>query len=156
MPKRVHHALRFAVATLLTVYAVGVTWEVVDVYLLGDVADGLDALATLRFNEEVWRGIAAIEAAVVFLLRLGDIDVELPTWPFAFAVALWLGVASVACGYAVEQGRWTLAVAIGLTTVAVWLVLHRHLPGWPHAAARRIAGVGREREAMPESERDLR
>ena len=148
MSKRIRHALRFALATLVTVYAVGVLWEVLDAYVFGDVAEGLTAAGTVAFNEGVWRVLAPIEALVVFLLRLGDIEPEPPSWPFAFAAAAWLGLASAACGSAIEERRIGRAVAIAITTVVVWMVAHRRLSGWPRA---RAARAGAER-----AEQDLR
>src|SRR5688500_13327359 len=94
--RRILHAARFAITTLFAFYAVGLLWEVFDVFLRNDVAQGFSAAATFAFNEQVWRVIAITEAAVVFLLRLGDLEDEPPTWLFASALAFWLSLASVA------------------------------------------------------------
>lgn len=144
MPRRVTHALRFAVATAVTVYAIGMAWELVHVFVLGEIADGLDAAGTLAFNEGVWRMIAGIESVVMFLLRLGDLNADPPSWPFAFALAAWLGVSSVAISRAVEEGELILAALALLVSIGVWIALHRMLPGWPPNAKRvrdRAAGA---------------
>ena len=143
MPTRVRHALRFALTTVVAVYLVGVTWELLDVYLMGDAADRLGAAETVRFNEVVWRRIAAALAIAVFLMRLGDVHAAPPSWPFAWLLAIWLGAASVVTATALETGRIGVAGVAAALAVGVWLLLHRRLPGWPgHVAA-------------PASERDL-
>ena len=142
MPTRVRHALRFALTTLAGVYLVGVAWELVDVYLMGDAADGLSAAETVRFNEVVWRRIAAGLAVAVFLMRLGDVHAAPPSWPFAWLLALWLGGASVVTATALETGRVTAAAVAAALAVGVWLLLHRRLPGWPG----HVAEAGSERD----------
>src|SRR5687768_3726336 len=107
--RRVLHAARFSVTTLFAVYLLGLGWEVLDIYVRNDVADGLTAAATFAFNEQVWRIIAITEAAVVFLLRLGDLEDEPPSWLFASALALWLAFASVVTFYAIEERYWAVA-----------------------------------------------
>ena len=136
MPRRIQHALRFAVATAVAVYAIGMAWELVDVFVRGDVADGLSAAGTVSFNEGVWRVIAGIEAVVVFLLRLGDLNAKPPSWPFAFSLAAWLGVSSVAVATAVEEGELYLAALALAVSIVVWIAMHRMLPGWPPNAKR--------------------
>ena len=131
MPTRLQHALRFALTTLLAVYAVGVASELVDTYLLGDVAEGLSAAETFGFNESVWRWIAGGEAVAVLLIRLGDVNTTPPSWLFAWVLALWLGIASVATTHALEERRWLLALACTVVALGVWLLLHRRIPGWP-------------------------
>jgi hypothetical protein len=128
---RLQHALRFAVTTLIGVYAVGVVSELIDVYVLRDVAEGLSAAETFRFNEAVWRWLAGGEAVAVLLLRLGDVNPRPPSWLFAWILALWLGIASVATTHALEERRWLLALVCAVTALGVWLLLHRRIPGWP-------------------------
>ena len=136
MPTRLRHALRFGVTTLVAVYLVGVLWELIDVYMLGEVPHGWTAARTFQFNEMEWRWIAGGEAVAVFLLRLSDIHDAAPSWLFAWAAALWLGVASIAVTQAVWAERWGLAALLALGAVAIWLLLHRRIPGFPGAAAR--------------------
>jgi hypothetical protein len=128
MNDRLRHALRCALCTLLAVYAVGLVWELLDTFALGDVADGLSASATFAFNEGVWRVIAIVEAIVVFLLRLGDLRPRRPTWRFAAALALWLAVTSVVVSESVQQGAWTIAIVTAIVALVAWLWLHRRLP----------------------------
>jgi hypothetical protein len=136
MPTRVRHALRFALTTLVAVYLVGMAWELVDVYMLADAADGLSAAETVRFNEFVWRWIAAGLAVAVFLMRLSDLHAMPPSWGFAWLLALWLGGASVVTATALETRRFAVAGMAAALAVGVWLLLHRRLPGWPgHAPA---------------------
>jgi hypothetical protein len=157
MRTRVRRALRFAVATLLAVYAVGLVAELVDVYVMGEVADGWTAAQTLRFNESVWRWIAGGEALAVFLLRLGDVSSTLPPWRFAVLLGVWLGVASVVTGNALEERRWLLAAVCALAAVLVWLMLHRRLPGWPgRVTVGHASGLGEGVAAAPSAERELR
>ena len=151
--RRVLHSLRFALATLVAVYALGVAWEVIDVFLRGDVAEGLTAAETLRFNERIWRTIAGIEALVVFLIRLSDVRPDPPSWLFAAATAVWLGAASVAVGNALEEGHWRLAVTLVVVAVGVWFAVHRRIPGWPGAAA--VTGPSAEPASGPDA-RELR
>jgi hypothetical protein len=146
MPTRVRHALRFAVTTLAAVYLVGTAWTLADAYLLGAAAD---AGATVRFNESVWRRIAAALAVAVFLLRLSDVHTAPPPWSFAWMTALWLAAASVAVTVAIGSGRFALAALVAALAVAVWLVLHRRIPGWPG----HVAPAAAPDEAV--AERDL-
>jgi hypothetical protein len=131
MRTRLQHAVRFALTTLIGVYAVGVASELIDVYVLRDVAEGLTAAETFRFNEAVWRWLAGGEAVAVLLLRFGDVNSRPPSWLFAWILALWLGLASVATTHALEERRWLLALVCAVTAVGVWLLLHRRIPGWP-------------------------
>jgi hypothetical protein len=145
MPDRLRHALRFAVTTVVAVYAIGVGWEAVEAFVLGDVALGLTAWQTFGFNEGVWRTIAVVAGATVFLLRVGDLHDRPPTWRFAWELAAWLGIAAVLVTSALEAGRWTLAAALAAVGVAAWLWLHRRLAGWPGAPGG-VAGADAERE----------
>lgn len=135
MPDRLRHALRFAVTTLVAVYAIGVAWELLDVFVRGDVAEGLTARQTFAFNEDVWRVIAAVEGLTVFLLRIGDLNDRPPSWGFAWGLAAWLGASSVLVAAALEGGEWVLAAGVAVAAGAIWLWLHRRLPGWPGSSA---------------------
>ena len=152
MPTRVRHALRFAVTTLAAVYLVGTAWTLADAYLLGAAAGAADVGATVRFNESVWRRIAAALAVAVFLLRLSDVHTAPPPWSFAWMTALWLAAASVAVTVAIGSGRFVLAALVAALAVAVWLVLHRRIPGWPGhvapAAAPDEAGAERDLQRL--------
>lgn len=151
MPRRVQHALRFAIATAVGVYAIGMAWELVDISVRGDVAEGLDAAGTLAFNEGVWRTIAGIESVVVFLLRLGDLHAEPPSWSFAFLLAAWLGMSSVAVDMAMEEGEFYLAGLALAVSIIVWIAMHRMLPGWPPNARRARESAARAAD-VPEQE----
>ena len=129
--RRVLHAARFSVTTLLAVYIVGLGWELFDVYVRDDVANGLTAAATFAFNERMWRTIAITEAAVVFLLRLGDLESEPPSWLFATALALWLAFASVVTFYAIEESYWAAAGIAIVVAVGGWLYARHFVPGRP-------------------------
>jgi hypothetical protein len=158
MLTRFQHAVRFALTTLIAVYAVGVASELIDVYLLGDVAEGLSAAATFQFNEEVWRWLAGGEAVAVLLLRLGDVNPTPPSWLFAWILAVWLAIASVATTHALEERRWLLALVCAATALVVWLVLHRRIPGWPgpwRARPEPAAGAGPRGAAAGTPEREL-
>jgi hypothetical protein len=133
------HALRFAVTTLVAVYLAGVAWELFGVFVRGEVADGLSAAATFRFNEVVWRSVAGVGAVTVFLLRLGDLNSTPPSWRFAWTLAAWVAASSVVIASAVEDGRWALGVVCLVVAVGAWLLFHRRIPGWPgpwHDASR--------------------
>ena len=80
MPRRVRHAARFALTTLVSVYFASALWELLDIYVLGNLPVGASPWATFLFNEQVWRTIAIIEAVVVFLLKLGDVAIDPPSW----------------------------------------------------------------------------
>jgi hypothetical protein len=133
------------------VYVLGVLSELADVYLRGDVAPGYSAAQTFWFNEDVWRMLAGGIAAVVFVLRLGDVHARPPSWRFAWASALWLAVATIAAANAVEEGALRIALVIVVTAVAGWLLLHRRVPGWPGARHTRGAPDGGSGRA-PEGE----
>jgi hypothetical protein len=133
MRARISHALRFAVTTLVAVYVAGVAWELFDVFVRGEVADGLTAGATFRFNEVVWRSVAGVGAITVFLLRLGDLHATPPSWRFAWTLAAWVAAASVVIASAVEDGRWGVGLACLVAAVGAWLLFHRRVPGWPGA-----------------------
>jgi hypothetical protein len=136
MSRRVSHALRYAVTTLAAVYVMGVAWELFDVFVRGDVAEGLTAADTFRFNEQVWRVLAVIETLVVFLSRLSDLARTPPTWSFAWITAGTLAVATVVAGNAVEEREWLLAVLTALAAVAAWFLVLRRLPGRPQRDGR--------------------
>ena len=150
MSPRLQHALRFAVPTFFAVLLTGGAWELFEVGLQGDVPAGMSRSEALAVNLEEWAIIAAVETVVVFLLRVSDVVVRLPTWGFAWALAFWLGLASAGVTHAAERGRTGLALVIALLAVGVWMLLHRRLPGWP--------GHGGIALAIDEaaSERDLR
>ena len=133
MRRRLRHAARFGITTLVAVYMVGAAWELIDAYLLGNADPGLGPSGTFRFNETTWRLVAGIEAAVVFLLRLGDMYTRPPSWLYAWAAATLLGVGSVAVGIAVDEQRWWLAAALVVITVAAWYLSRRRIPGCPVA-----------------------
>jgi hypothetical protein len=146
MTRRLSHAARFAVTTLVAVYMVGAAWELVDVYLLGNADPGLGPGGTVRFNETQWRLVAAIEAAVVFFFRLGDMYRRPPSWLYAWAAAVLLGGVSVAVGIAIDDQRWWLAVGLIVITVAAWYLSRRHIPGSPVARSRWSFRRGRAAE----------
>jgi hypothetical protein len=131
MRARISHALRFAVTTLVAVYVAGVAWELFDVFVRGEVANGFTAAATFRFNEVVWRTVAGVGAVTVFLLRLGDLNATPPSWRFAWALAAWVAASSVVIASAVEEGRWGVGIVCLVAAVGAWLLFHRRVPGWP-------------------------
>ena len=131
MPRRIRHALRFAVATLFAVYVLAAAWELVDIYLLGNLPAGESARATFLFNEQVFRTIAIIEAAVVFLLRLGDVTSEPPSWRYAWFAGGWVALATLGVGLAVEARQWWGAVAIAVGAIALWYLARDRVPGRP-------------------------
>ena len=112
-------------ATLIMVFAIGVAWELIDVYGRGEVADGWSAARTFRFNARVWRWIAGVEALTVFLFRLSDVSVRRTSWRFAWASATWLGIASVVVANVLEEGHPRFALAIAAASVLAWLLLLR-------------------------------
>ena len=150
MPPRLQHALRFAVPTFFAVLLTGGAWEVFEVGLQGDVPAGMTKAQAMTMNLEEWAIIAAVQTVVVFLLRVSDVVVRLPSWGFAWALAFWLGLASAGVAHAAERGRTGLALGVAAVAIGVWMVLHRRLPGWP--------GHGAVALALDEapSERDLR
>ena len=150
MSPRLEHALRFAVPTFFAVLLAGAVWEVVEVGVQGDVPVGMSRTQAMTMNLQAWAIIAAVETVVVFLLRVSDVVVRPPSWGFAWVLAFWLGLATAAAAHATERGRTGLALAVAGVAVAVWMLLHRRLPGWP--------GHGGPVLAVDEatSERDLR
>ena len=150
MSPRLQHAIRFAVPTFFAVLLAGAAWELFEVGVQGDVPAGMSRADAMAMNLEEWAIIAGVETVVVFLLRVSDVIVRPPTWGFAWALAAWLGLATAGAAHATERGRTGLALVIAVAAVAVWMVLHRRLPGWP--------GHGGVVLAVDEagSERDLR
>lgn len=131
MPQRVRHAARFAVTTLIAVYAVSGLWELLDIYILKNLPDGASPWATFLFNEQVWRTIAIIEGVVVFLLKLGDVSTEPPSWLYAWMSGVWVAIATIAIGLAVEERQWTLAVVFAVGAIAAWYLTRNRIPGRP-------------------------
>ncbi len=131
MSQRVRHAARFALATLIAVYIAGGVWEFLDIYVLKNLPDGESPWGTFLFNEQVWRTIAIIESAVVFMLKLGDVATEPPSWLYAWMSGAWVAVATVAIGLAMEQRQWVVAVIIAVLAVAVWYLARNRIPGRP-------------------------
>jgi hypothetical protein len=138
---RLQHSLRFAVTTLVAVYAIGLLWEVVDTFVLHPVGSR-QAEDLVTFNEQVWRSIAAAEAAAVFLLRLGDMRTDRPTWRLAWGLGAWLGVTSVGALIAIEEQYWWTAGIIIVIAIALGFALHH----WPRIKDRLLAAGVRERE----------
>jgi len=131
MSQRVRHAARFALATLIAVYLTGGLWELLDIYVLKNLPDGESPWGTFLFNEQVWRTIAIIESAVVFLLKLGDVSTAPPSWLYAWMSGMWVAVSTVAIGIAVEQRQWVVAVVIAVAAIAVWYLTRNRIPGRP-------------------------
>lgn len=150
MSPRLQHALRFAVPTFATVLAAGTLWELFEVVVQDDVPAGMSVGAALAFNLEEWALIAAVAMLVVFLLRVADVNVRPPSWGFAWLLAGWVGVACVAVAHAIETDQIKAALGIAVAAIAVWLLLHRHVPGWP---GRRGASVDL---GIPPRDQDLR
>ena len=131
MPQRVRHAARFAIATLVAVYVASCLWELVDIYVLKNLPDGASPWATFLFNEQVWRTIAIIEGVVVFLLKLGDVATDPPSWLYAWMSGAWVAIATVAIGFAVEERQWAIAAGIAVAAIAVWYLTRHRIPGRP-------------------------
>ena len=147
MRTRLIHALRFAVTTLVAVYAVGVAWELLDVYLLGNSDPGLGSWDTFVANERIWRAVSFIEAIVVFLVKLGDLRADAPSWAFAWIAALWLGLATSGVAVAIEHGLLWLVPLLVIVAVVAWYAMRRRIPGCPGTGEHRIAAgasAGRE------------
>ena len=147
MAPRLRHALRFALPNLVAVLGAALVYELVEAFVRHDVPDGLTPAGAVAANMGVWALLAAIVGVVTFLLRLSDVVARVPGWRFAWLGAAWVALACVLVVHAVEEGALGVGVAIGVAAVAIWLAIHRRLPGWP-GAARRGAGV-------PEAEQDL-
>ena len=145
MRSRLLHAFRFALTTLVAVYLVGLAWELLDVYLLGDAGPGTMGAGTAAFNEREWRLIAAVLALVVFLFHLSDVNAAPPAWGDAWASSALLAAATVATSTAVEQRAWRTGAAVVLASLISWGVLHRRI-------GERRARAGRG----PRPERELR
>lgn len=135
MKRRTGSALRYAITTLVAVYAMGAAWELFDVFGRGEVAEGLTALATFRFNLGVWRTLALIEGALVFLSRLSDLPAAPPGWTYAWATAGLIGVATVIAGNAAEERDWVVVAATIVVAAALWFFGLRRMPGCPRSHA---------------------
>ena len=156
MGQRVRHALRFAVTTLFSVYLGTIAWELIDVHLFENVPAGASPWATFRFNEQVWRTIALIEAAVVFLLRLGDLNAEPPGWKYAWFAGIWVAMATLAVGLAVEARQWWIAVTVALLAIALWYLTRDRVPGRPGTSEYEITSEHDSDAAAAMAERELR
>lgn len=156
MRRRILHALRFAVTTLFSVYLGAIAWELLDIHVLGNVPEGASLWATFRFNEQVWRTIALIEAAVVFLLRLGDVNAEPPSWRYAWFAGIWVAAATLGVALAVLRGEWWIAFTVALLAIALWYLTRDRVPGRPGAAEREVRAEHERDAAPPMPERELR
>ena len=123
--------MRFAVATLIAVYVVGVAWELLDIYVLGNVPEGASPRGTFLDNEQIWRTIALVETAVVFLLRLGDVSSDPPGWAYAWFAGTWVAVATLGIALAVFSQSWWLALGVAVASIAFWYVARGRVPGRP-------------------------
>jgi hypothetical protein len=141
MPRRVQHAARFALATLIAVYFASALWELLDIYVLGNLPNGASQWATFLFNEQVWRTIAIIEAIVVFLLKLGDVTTDPPSWLYAWLSGIWVAVATITIGIAVEERQWWTAVVIAVVAIAAWYLARNRIPGRPGTNEYEIASL---------------
>jgi hypothetical protein len=135
MKGRTGSALRYAITTFVAVIVIGAAWEVFDVYGRGQVAEGLTALDTLRFNLDVWRTLAFIECAVVFVSRLSDLPAAPPGWGYAWATAGLIGVATVISGNAAEERDWLVVGATIVLAATLWFFGLRRMPGCPRSHA---------------------
>lgn len=131
MPRRVRHAARFALTTLIAVYFASALWELLDIYVLNNLPSGASPWATFLFNEQVWRTIAIIEAAVVFLLKLGDLTTDPPSWLYAWLSGAWVAIATITIGVALEERLWWTALIIAVIAIAVWYLTRNRIPGRP-------------------------
>ena len=149
MPRRVRHAARFALTTLISVYFAFVLWELLDIYVLGNLPSGASPWATFLFNEQVWRTIAIIETVVVFLLKIGDISSEPPSWLYAWLSGAWVAVATIAIVLAVGAGHWWTAAVIAVIAIAAWYLARNRIPGRPGTSEFEIASLSStERETQ--------
>lgn len=147
MPTRLLHAFRFALPTLVTVLVVAVAYEVVAGILRGPPGPA----ELLAANLPAWGIIAAATAGLMFLLRLSDVVARPPSWTFAWLEAMWVALACVLAVDAVEDGRLGRAAGIAVGATALWIAVHRHIPGWPGAVPPAEA-----EGARASGERDLR
>ena len=154
MRLRLRHALRFALPTLAAVYLLGAAWIAVDVFLLDDGDPSIGATRTFWFDEQQWRIIALILAAVVFLWKVGDLAKSPPSWRYATLFSLWLGTAAVATAIAMTQRNAVLAIILVATAVVTWLLYRRRVPGRP-LAPHKVA-VALPDTAESAAEQDLR
>ena len=151
MRDRLLHAARFAITALAAIYLVGLAWEAGEDWL---VIGGDGAGRIFRANEPTWRALALGLGAAVFLLRIGDTRTTPPTWPFAWASALWLALATVVVTTLVEAEQIEFAVGAAIAATIAWFVLHRRIPGWPGADTPAVAEVAPR--ATSAAERELR
>jgi hypothetical protein len=131
------------------VFAIGIAWELFDVYGRGEVVEGWSAARTLRFNARVWRWIAGVEALTVFIFRLSDVSVRRPSWRLAWASGAWLGVASVVVANVLEEGHPRVALLIALVAAVAWVLLQRLVirrTDWWHARSGALPAFDREQE----------
>ena len=149
MPRRVRHAARFALTTLISVYFASALWELLDIYVLGNLPSGASPWATFLFNEQVWRTIAIIEAAVVFMLKLGDVATDPPSWLYAWLSGIWVAVATIAIGFAVEERLWVTAVVIAVIAIACWYLTRNRIPGRPGTSEFDIATLSQPERDLP-------
>ena len=147
MPPRLRHAFRFAFPNLVAVLVAAFAYELVEAFVRGDVPEGLTPSGAVAANMAVWALLAAIVGIVTFLLRLSDVVARVPGWGFAWLGAAWVALACVLVVHAIEEGALGVSVAIGVAAVAIWLAIHRWLPGWP--------GATRGGARVPKAEQDL-
>jgi hypothetical protein len=154
MRLRLRHALRFALPTLLVVYLLGAASIAVDVFLLDDADPAIGAARTFWFDEQQWRLIAIILAAVVFLWKIGDVARTPPSWRYAVLFSVWLATAAVATAIAMTQRNAILAIVLVATAVVSWLLYRRRVPGRPLAPHKGAAAAPDTAESA--EGRDLR
>jgi hypothetical protein len=129
MSPRLLHAARFALPTVVTVLVAAVAYETVAGILRGPPG----ARELLAANMPTWGAIAVAMAVLMFLLRLSDVVARPPSWPFAWLEAMWVALACVLAVGAVEDGRVGRAAGIAVGAMALWIAVHRRIPGWPGA-----------------------
>jgi hypothetical protein len=149
MPRRVRHAARFALTTLISVYFASALWELLDIYVLGNLPNGASPWATFLFNEQVWRTIAIIVAIVVFLLKLGDVTTDPPSWLYAWLSGVWVAIATIAIAFAVEERLWWTAVFFAVIAIAVWYLTRNRIPGRPGTNEYDIASLTQPERELP-------
>jgi hypothetical protein len=160
LPNRLRHALRFATATLVCLYAAGVLWELLDLFVLD--SGGSEGWALFAFNERHWRVVAATIAVVVFLVKLGDLTSVPPSWSFAWMAGLWLSVAIVLVVIAIEERQPWIGLGVAAAAVAGWYAVRTRVPGRPPAPLVRPGGAARDDATTASTpfrspgERDLR
>ena len=136
MAPRLRHAARFALPNLVAVLVAALGYELVEAYVRGEVPEGMTAAGAVAANMPLWALLATIIALVTFLLRLSDVVARVPAWGFCWLGAAWVALACVLVVHSVEEGRFGIAVGVGVAAVVLWLAIHRRLPGWPGVRAR--------------------